>query len=128
MAFIAEDIAAWLIGFLADRGRRRLTTVLLGTEQERALRSAATAAVEQAARGLRPDDDARAEQLVLVISQSVPEVPQDRHQTMLKGLQAGAMVKPSDGSRWLAAGLARLPRALHLMGVDKLATLEDNDE
>jgi hypothetical protein len=37
MAFVADDLAAWLIGILADRGRKRLTTVLLGTDQERAL-------------------------------------------------------------------------------------------
>ncbi len=65
MVFVADDLAAWLIGLLADRGRRRLTTVLLGTEQERALRSAASAAIQQTARDLRPVDDEQAEQVAL---------------------------------------------------------------
>ena len=45
VVFVADDLAAWLIGLLADTGRKKLTTLVLGTEQERALRSAATAAV-----------------------------------------------------------------------------------
>ena len=45
MVFVADDLGARLVGVLADAGRRKLTTVVLGSEQERALRSAATAAV-----------------------------------------------------------------------------------
>ena len=60
MAFVADDLAAWLVGLLADAGRRRLTALTLGSEQERALRQAATAAVQVTARELCPDDDARA--------------------------------------------------------------------
>ena len=93
MVFVADDLAAWLIGLLADRGRRRLTTVLLGTEQERALRSAATTAVRQTARDLRPDDDEQAEHVALVISQvfsePAPDASLDRHTTVLEALQAG---------------------------------------
>ena len=93
MVFVADDLAAWLIGLLADRGRRRLTTVLLGTEQERALRSAATTAVRQTARDLRPDDDERAEHVALVISQvfsePAPGASLARHTTVLEALQAG---------------------------------------
>jgi hypothetical protein len=43
MAFVADDLGAWLIALLADVGRRKLTTSVLGTEQQRALRQAATA-------------------------------------------------------------------------------------
>jgi hypothetical protein len=46
MVFVADDLGAWLTGLLANAGRRKLTTFVLGTDQERALRSAATAAVE----------------------------------------------------------------------------------
>ena len=45
MPFVADDLGAWLIALLADAGRKKLTTLVLGTDQERALRSAATAAV-----------------------------------------------------------------------------------
>jgi hypothetical protein len=88
MAFVADDLAAWLIGLLADRGRRRLTTVLLGTHQERALRSAATAVVELTARELSPENDEQAEQVALVIgqvfNQPVPDAPMAEHQTLLE--------------------------------------------
>jgi tetratricopeptide (TPR) repeat protein len=93
VVFVADDLAAWLIGLLADRGRKRLTTVLVGTEQERALRSAASDAIQQTARDLRPGDDGQAEQVALVISQvfgePVPDASLARHATVLEALQAG---------------------------------------
>ena len=33
--FVADDLGAWLVGMLADSGRKRLTTLVLGSEQER---------------------------------------------------------------------------------------------
>ena len=79
MVFVADDLAAWLMGLLADAGRKKLTTLVLGTEQERALRSAATAAVQRTAAELRPGDEEQAEQLAMVVSQvfgePVPGVP-----------------------------------------------------
>ena len=54
MAFVADDLAAWLVTVLADAGRKKLTTIVLGSDQERALGSAATAAVRGAAEELRP--------------------------------------------------------------------------
>jgi len=93
VVFVADDLAAWLVGLLAEQSRRRLTTVLLGTEQERAVRSAATVAVQQTAKDLRPDDDGQAEQVALVISQvfsdPVPDAPLTERQTILEALQAG---------------------------------------
>jgi hypothetical protein len=93
MAFVADDLAAWLLGLLADRGRRRLTTVLLGTDQEPALRSDATAVVGLTALELSPENDEQAEQVALVISQvfnqPVPDAPMAEHQTLLEALQAG---------------------------------------
>ena len=47
MVFVADDLAAWLVGLLADAGRRRLIVWVLGTDQERALRQAATAAIQR---------------------------------------------------------------------------------
>ena len=45
MVFVADDVGAWLVGLLADAGRKKLTTLALGDEQQRALRHAATSAV-----------------------------------------------------------------------------------
>jgi hypothetical protein len=91
--FVADTLAAWLIGLLADTGRKRLTTFVLGSEQERALRSAATKAVQLTADELRPGDYKRADQLAMVISQvfgdPAPGAPLAGHVTVLEALQAG---------------------------------------
>jgi hypothetical protein len=34
MAFVAADLGAWLIGVLADGGRMKLATLVLGTDQQ----------------------------------------------------------------------------------------------
>ena len=52
--FVADDVGAWLVGLLADAGRRRLSTLVLGTDQERALRRVAGTAVQLTAAELRP--------------------------------------------------------------------------
>jgi hypothetical protein len=93
MVFVADDLAAWLIGLFADAGRKKLTSVVLGSEQERALRSAATAAVQCTAEELRPGDAERAGQLAMVVSEvfggRVPGVSLAGGVTVLEGLQAG---------------------------------------
>ena len=93
MPFVADDLGAWLIGLLADRGRRRLTAVVLGSDQERALRSAATAAVQLTANEFRPGDAERAAQLAMVVSQvfgePVPAAPLAGHATVLEAVQGG---------------------------------------
>jgi hypothetical protein len=43
--FVAGDLAAWPVGLLADADRKKLTALVLGSDQERAPRQAATAAV-----------------------------------------------------------------------------------
>ena len=66
---------------------------MFGTDQERALRSAATAAVQLTASELRPDDDEQAEQVALVISQvfskPVPDAQLTGHKTVTEALQRG---------------------------------------
>ena len=90
--FVADDLGAWLIALLADAGRKRLTTVVLGSDQERALRRAATAAVQLTAGELRPDSGERAE-LAMVVSEvfsaPVAGVPARGRATLLEALQTG---------------------------------------
>ena len=92
MPFGADNLVAWLVGVLADAGRRKLTKLVLGTEQERALRSAATAAVERTAGELHPDDAEQAAHLERVVDQvfkaPVPGVPLAGDVTMLEELSA----------------------------------------
>lgn len=93
MSFVADDLAAWLVGLLADSGRKRLTAWLVGDEQQRALRQAATAAVQSAAGDLCAGDQERADEQAMVISQVfgavMPQAPLRDHQTLLEALQAG---------------------------------------
>jgi hypothetical protein len=93
VVFVADDLAAWLIGLLADAARKKLTSLILGSEQERALRSAATAAVQLSAAELRPGDAQQAEHVALIISQvfgePAPTVPLAGNATVLEALQAG---------------------------------------
>ena len=90
--FGADNLVAWLVGVLADAGRRKLTKLVLGTEQERALRSAATAAVERTAGELHPDDAEQAAHLARLVDQvfkaPVPGVPLAGHVTVLEELSA----------------------------------------
>lgn len=123
MAFVADDLAAWLVGLLAERGRKKLTTFVLGTEQERALRSAATAAVEQVGTQLRPGNVEQAEHVALVIGQvfhePVSAAPLAEQHTMLEALQAGiagqlAVLDDASltGQRQSSADLLRVPGAV----------------
>jgi TPR repeat protein len=93
MVFVADDLAAWLVFILAETGRKRLTSLVLGDDQKRALRSAATAAARRTATELSPDDAEQAEQVAMVISQVFSEPVQDaplaRQATLLEALQAG---------------------------------------
>ena len=93
MVFVADDLAAWLSFILAEAGRKKLTSLVLGTEQERALRSAATAAVQGTAAELRPDNAEQADQLAMVISEIFrgpgPPAPVEEQTMMLQALQEG---------------------------------------
>jgi tetratricopeptide (TPR) repeat protein len=93
VVFVADDFGAWLIGALADAGRKKLVTLVLGTDQERALRAAATAAVQNTAAELQPDNDQRAAELAMVVSHMFPEPPGleplTGQRTLLEALAAG---------------------------------------
>lgn len=92
MVFVADDLGAWLVGLLADAGRKKLTALVLGSDQERALRKAATAAVQDTAAEMNLSAE-QARQVAMVISEVFREPVQDaslaRSVTMLEVLQAG---------------------------------------
>ena len=91
VVLVADDLAAWLVGLLADAGRKKLTTLVLGSEQERALRPAAVAAVEATAAQLVPAGE-QAEQLVMAVGEvfrDPPKVALAGQVTLLEALQAG---------------------------------------
>jgi uncharacterized protein YidB (DUF937 family) len=90
--FVADDLAAWLIGLLADAGRKKLTVFIRGTDQERALRSVAGTAIERTALELVPAGGASVEDFARVVSQVFGEpvssaVPAGQT-TLLEALQA----------------------------------------
>jgi len=96
VAFVVDDLVAWLVGLLADAGRKKLTASVLGSGQERALGRAATAAIELTVTQLAPSDDERAEQLAMVVSevfQGPPGVALAGQGTFLEALQAGIAAK-----------------------------------
>ena len=93
MVFVADALGGWLVGQLADAGRKRLTELVLGSEQERALRRAADAAVWATAVEVSPSGSGQAGQVVMVISEvfgdPVPGAPLAGPLMLLEGLQAG---------------------------------------
>jgi hypothetical protein len=86
--------------------RKKLTAFALGSDQERALRKAATVAVQDAAVEMSPSVE-QARQFAMVISevfrQPVPDVPLARPATLLEGLAAGI-------ARQLASELIGYPK------------------
>ena len=92
MAFVVDDLGAWLVGLLADAGRRKLVTFVLGDEQVRALHQACRAALTATAAELRPGDAAAADEVAMVVGEvfTTPgPQPAGEHGTLLEDLQAG---------------------------------------
>jgi len=102
IVFVADDPGAWLVVLLADAGRKRLTRLVLSDDQERALRAAATAAVQRTAEQLCPGDEERAEQLAMVVreifGEPVPGALLAGQTTVLEALQVGL---PLNWRRWM---------------------------
>jgi hypothetical protein len=91
VAFVVDDLVAWLVGLLADAGRKMLTALVLGSDQERALRSAVEAAVETTVAQLAPSGE-QAEQLAMVVGEvfrDPPKVELAGQETLLEALHAG---------------------------------------
>ena len=93
VVFVADALGVWLVEQLADAGRKKLTELILGSEQERALRRAADAAVWATAGEMSPAGGEQAGQVAMVISEvfrdPVPDAPLSRPVMLLEGLQAG---------------------------------------
>src|SRR5450755_2948409 len=91
--FVADDLGAWLIGLLADAGHRKLIALVLGSEQERVMYQAATAAIESTARELAPAGHGQGERLAMVVGEvfcePVPRPVLAGQATLLEMLQAG---------------------------------------
>ena len=91
MAFVVDDLGAWLVGLLADAGRRKLVTFVLGDEQVRALYQACRAALTATAAELRPGDAAAADEVAMVVGEvfktPAPQ-PAAEHGTLLEDLRA----------------------------------------
>ena len=98
VAVLIDDLVAWLVGLLADAGRRGLVKLVFGTELERALRAAAEAAVTGTAAELRPGDEEKAEELAMVIGEvfrtrGLREVGQAGGRTLLEAIGAGVSLQ-----------------------------------
>ena len=97
MVLVADDFGAWLVALLADAGRKKLTTLVLGSEQERALGRAATAAVQLTAAQLASSDGQQAEQLAMVVGEVFGEPASGTalagRATLLEALEAGIIAK-----------------------------------
>jgi hypothetical protein len=93
VVFVTNAFGGWLVGQLANAGRKKLTELVLGSEQERALRRAADAAVWATAGEMSPSGGEQAGQVAMVISEvfrePAPDTPRAGQVMLLEGLQAG---------------------------------------
>jgi hypothetical protein len=65
--FVVDDLGAWLVGLLADAILKKLTALVLGSDQERALCQAAKAAIARTAEQFAPSDGEQAQQVATVV-------------------------------------------------------------
>ena len=104
----------WLVGLVADTGRKRLISRMLGTDQERALRPAVEAAVAATAAQLAAPGE-QAGQLAMAIGEvfrDAPKVALAGQATLLEALQAGIAARSYDAGCWIRTrGFDWRPRA-----------------
>jgi hypothetical protein len=119
VTFVVDDLAAWLVGALADAGAKKLTVLLFGSEQERALREAATAAAEQSVRDLHlSGDDQQARRMAAAIRKALGKpsliAPPTGQLTLLESLHATlrARLATFDGAGLGASGAALTDRLI----------------
>jgi hypothetical protein len=114
---VVDDLLAWLIGLVADAGRKKLVTLVLGSDQERALRQAAVAAVEATAAQLAPSAG-QADQLAMAVGEvfrGAPKVALAGQRTLLEALQAGIATRVAVLDDPAATGTGR--SSIALLGV-----------
>ena len=91
MVLVVDDLAAWLIFILAEAGRKKLTSLAFGDDQKRALRPAATEAIQLTAAELCSGDVMRTEELAIMIGQffktPVPGASLGEQATLLEAVQ-----------------------------------------
>ena len=91
--FVVDDLVGWLVGRVADAGSKRLATLVLGSDQARALKPAVTSAVQATVSELGPSDGEEADLVAGQINRAfgrrdpVPLPP--GRPTVLEALQAG---------------------------------------
>jgi hypothetical protein len=68
--FVIDDLVAWLTGRPADVGYKRLSTLLRGSDQARALKEAVTAAVQVTVDEIGPSDREEAERIAEEINET----------------------------------------------------------
>ena len=93
--FVVDDLLAWMVGLVADAGRKKLVTLVLGTDQERALRKAVGAAVEGTVAQLAPSAG-EADQLATLVGEAFRGrrgVALAGQGTLLEALQAGVAAR-----------------------------------
>jgi hypothetical protein len=92
VVFVADAFGTWLVEQLADAGRKKLTELFLGSEQERALQRVADVAVWATAKEVSPSGGEQAGQVAMVISEvfrdPAPAVPLAGPVMLLEGLRA----------------------------------------
>ena len=115
--FVVDDLLGWLVGLVADAGRKKLVTLVLGTDQERALRSAVEAAVAATAAQLAPSAE-QADQLAMAVGEvfrGAPKVALAGQGTLLEALQAGIAARVAVLDDPAATGTGR--SSMELLGV-----------
>ncbi len=110
MVFVVDDLAAWLVGLLADAGRKKLTEFMFGDEQERALRPTASAAVQQTLHDLSPAGDEQAMRLAVAVRKALNR----------KAPKKSELAAPLTGQ-------GTLLEALHASIAAQLAEMDDPD-
>jgi tetratricopeptide (TPR) repeat protein len=112
MVLVVDAFVTWLVEQVADAGRRRLITWVFGTEQERALRQAAVAAVQRTADDLSPGNGQRAGHIAMVVDQvfgeQLPPANPAGNATLLEALQAAIVgqLAPLDDAELTETGLS----------------------
>jgi hypothetical protein len=112
--FVVDDLVGWLIGRLADAGYQKLVTLVRGSDQARALKSAVEAAVAATLVeiGLSDTEAERVGEQINKAFRHREPVPLPAGQpTMLEALQAGIAVQLAtlDDAGQPAASLLRVP-------------------